>query len=397
MSLLLPNLRNRDRVQLVEPGRLHPSAAFTRSTTATYMGPGGVLATAAVNEPRFEYSAAGVYLGYLAEEARTNLALRSQDWTNAAWVKGNLTAALGQTAPDGSTNGSLITVTASGVGTTVSQVVAATATATTMTYSTYVKAGTRTLPGIFLLRNTTTATNFTQGSFTYGTGVITGAGWVSTSIGGGWYRLTYTQSTGITVGDALTIYSGAIGGTNFTAGETWIVWGAQLEAGAFATSYIPTAGATVTRAIDAASITTLANIRFNNSAGTIYIEGTAAPGIGASNVPSVTLNDGTANEQIVLRRLASSTTRDALVTDGGVDQFDSAGFTVANSAAFKEIISWSANNFAHCVNGGTVQTDVSGTLPTVDRLIIGAFNGRIKRMWYSPKIYAAAEQVSLTS
>ena len=54
---------------------------FTRGATGTYQGKDGCLKTAAINEPRFEYTVAGESLGLLVEESRANVALQSEDMT----------------------------------------------------------------------------------------------------------------------------------------------------------------------------------------------------------------------------------------------------------------------------------------------------------------------------
>jgi hypothetical protein len=54
---------------------------FTRGATGTYQGKDGYLKTAAINEPRFEYTVAGESLGLLVESGRANVAIQSEDMT----------------------------------------------------------------------------------------------------------------------------------------------------------------------------------------------------------------------------------------------------------------------------------------------------------------------------
>jgi hypothetical protein len=60
------------------PGTLDPRITFTRASTATYFDSAGVLQTAAVDAPRWDYDPATFQLrGLLIEAARTNLLLNS--------------------------------------------------------------------------------------------------------------------------------------------------------------------------------------------------------------------------------------------------------------------------------------------------------------------------------
>jgi hypothetical protein len=142
------------------------------------------------------------------------------------------------------------------------------------------------------------------------------------------------------------------------------------------TSYIPTTSSTVTRAADVVTDTsTGASIR------TLYAE-FRSPGLGTQ--PIVSLDDDTANERIEL--LTSGTDPKLLVTDGGSAVADiDAGTVTANTLA-KLAARFATDDYAVAVDGGTLQTDTSGTLPTVDRIRIGSnqagdyFTGTIARI-----------------
>ena len=75
-----------------------------RASTATYLGADGLIKTAANNEPRIEFNPDGSYKGLLVEPAATNLVLRSEEFDDAYWIKQNATiTADDTTAPDGTT------------------------------------------------------------------------------------------------------------------------------------------------------------------------------------------------------------------------------------------------------------------------------------------------------
>ena len=166
-----------------------------------------------------------------------NNAKDSQDGSTANWTRGNSTVVTSGTAPDGTATAQLCTATASGVVTLYSN--STKAPAATVTYSIYVKQGNKsTCP--LILRNSTTSTNFTQGILTFATGTITGAGWSATDAGNGWFRCVYTQSTGISVGDALYAFVGFAGSGADVLSDNVYFWGAQIEPGSVATTYRPT-------------------------------------------------------------------------------------------------------------------------------------------------------------
>lgn len=188
-----------------------------------------------------------------------------------------------------------------------------------------------------------------------------------------------------------------------------LLWGAQLEAGAFPTSYIPTTSATATRAADLASMTG-ANFSswFNASEGTILsealISGYTVP---AANFPLIaSLNDGTGNNYIengyVTATLSSFVVRASNTEQVGL-------YPSAGSVQQRRVGSvYRANDFAVSVNGGAAQTDTAGNVPTVDRLRFGerlstsgtsviCLNGHIRRFVYWPVRVSNAQLQALTA
>jgi hypothetical protein len=182
-------------------------------------------------------------------------------------------------------------------------------------------------------------------------------------------------------------------------GDAVDVWGAQLEAGAFATSYIPTVASQVTRSADVASMTgTNFSSWYNASAGTLYAQYSAV----ASGVRTITaINDGTANESIRLR--TDGTNPLFTVTDNGSDVANIDAGTVATGVSYKFAGAYAVNNFATSINGNSAVTDTVGTIPTVNRMLLGNssssnyLNGTIKSIAYYPRRLSGIEMQIITS
>jgi len=271
MTLVLPKVSRRSRFLFEFDARACLSApdqvldavtghvaTFSRASTKTALDANGAVRIVPYGLPAFQWSldpVSGLMTpGVLLEDTRTNLLLRSQEFDNATWNRTNVTVtANAVTAPDGSLTADKVAATATAV--TVMNQPGIVATATAHTYSLYVKQGSgATAAASFALYNGTTSATVAGGSLNYATGVFTvttGTGTV-TALVNGWYRLTLTATAGITIGNSLLAYVCFLGGAA-TAGDYAYVWGGQCEAGAFASSYIPTTTVAVTRSADALS------------------------------------------------------------------------------------------------------------------------------------------------
>ena len=176
---------------------------------------------------------------------------------------------------------------------------------------------------------------------------------------------------------------------------------AQLEAGALVTSYIPTTSAAVTRAADSGICADLSLLSYDQTKGTIYIEGVGPAG---QTCDWVQLNNSTINEGVFLYS-AAGINGISVYRDGGVSQATlSPALTVGTP--WKFATAFAANDFASCVNGGAVSTDVSGTLGTPTRFVIGAACSAyasgikvvtIKNLRYYPRRLTNAELQALTA
>ena len=244
-------------LSFMTPGTLDPSITFTRASTATYTDFNGVIQTAAVNAPRWDYSG-GALNGLLIEEARTNLTVPSTNWGTTHPPSNSvdgITWNVGISPSGGNDAMSLIP----GMFNSVHQffVIFGGAVNTTYTYSVYVKP--MGLPHLYMeLANSGFDPNSQGAVFDLINGVV-----ITQSPNGsaqihrcanGWFRCSVTATSNATGGAYVSNLRPTYTDDNpgFTGNGTdaaW-VWGNQVEAGAFATSYIPTTAAAVTRAFD---------------------------------------------------------------------------------------------------------------------------------------------------
>jgi hypothetical protein len=378
---------------------LDPRVTFTRSTTATFVGSNGLIQTAAINAPRFDYNPVTLAPnGLLIEEQRVNSLLYSDQFQQATWSKVGVVTANATTAPDGTTTADSAATDGSNAQVAQGVVIASGA---TMVGSVYLKPnGLNAVEIVLLAANNTTP--YARATFNVATGVISVA--VATANGGtnasaaiapagnGWYRCSVTVTYPATTSAGIRI--NAAGATGAFYG-----WGAQFEAGAFATSYIPTVASTVTRTTDVALMTgTNFSSWYNASEGTLVTS--ALPIVSSVSKYSWSFNDGTGTELIAQYFL--NVNAGGFVVDNGSAQAQIEAGTF--SGVCKTAFAYKINDFALSLNGGTVTTDTVGTIPTTTQAQIGnrpdgsrTMNGYIRTLTYYPSRLTNAQLQALTA
>ena len=362
------DLRFADNKSLVDAVTGASLVTFTRASSGTYTDSAGVLQTAATDVPRFDHNpTTGESLGLLVEEQRTNLLLRSEDFSTT-WVRFNVNASSNAIlAPDGTLTADKLTENDADNFHRIRQGITS---GVTGVFSVFLKAAERTRVNLG-----TSDINLIAGFDLSAGSVVSGTGSIE-PFGDGWYRCSIS-ATFTTSGPFLLLRNSS---SEFYTGDGTsgiYLWGAQLEAGAFPTSYIPTTTSTATRN---ASLADLISGAIANNIRSFYVE-FSSPAVGTRGV--VSLNDNTANERASV--LTSGTDPRLVVQDGGVEQANINGGTVAAGVRTRVAVRINADDFAISINGGAVVTDTSGTLPTVDRLMFGRtqageyLNGRIAR------------------
>ena len=370
------------------------ATAYTVTTTAPITNYNPVPLTAGGGQPRFDHNpTTSESLGLLIEEQRTNLFTYSQNFTDASWVKTGTTVE-SAVAPDGTLSAAKLSATTSTSDKNIYK--AFTTTAQNYTMSLYAKAGGINSLAFYYSSNSTGP--YPQFNLSNGTAT---SGGVMQSVGNGWYKCSHTF-TAVSVTNLLAIYINSTSSMTGNGFDGIYIWGAQVEVGSFATSYIPTTTAAATRALDYVEMTG-ANFSswFNNGEGTLYSEAKLLAVPGGSDYPGIVkISTDSGN------KLGFYTTPTATSTYFSVsaDSTSSADMPVAQSPvnSFLKIASvYKVNDFAVSVNASTVGTDTSGIVPVVIKMDIGTYdniwNGHIKKIAYYPIRVTNAQLQALTS
>ena len=374
-----------------------------RNSTKYVLGSGGDIISYATDEPAFEFNADGSYKGLLVEPAATNVCKQSED-INTTWSPSNATITTNATtAPDGTTTADKLEATATGSGAQVNQNI--TTSAGTYTFSVWLKEGNTTTTAI---RLTDAGTADTEAELTWATRTVSGTGGVTarvvTDLGSGdWIRISLTYTLPAGGSDVVRIFAGA--STGATAGEYVHVWGAQVETGPIATSYIPTTTASVTRTKDDITLGSASSL-IGQTEGTLYIEVDWRGTAGTFQV-LLDANDGTSNNEIAIYKDASipsqlkmfARANNDIKTDQGID---SSGFSGIQKFAF----AYKTNDFELYRNGSSISSDTSGSLAALgtltdidlghDSATIQA-NMHIRAVALYPKRLSDAEAEALTT
>jgi hypothetical protein len=353
--------------------------------------------TSTINSaPRFDHNpTTGESLGLLLEEARTNLVLQSEDlstsWTNINTSETTNAA----TAPDGTTTADKLAEAATTTEHSIRQDSTSQA-AGTYTFSIFAKAAERT----FLQFAATGVLGGFRANFNIGNGTLGSSDpeliASIVSYGNGWYKCIVTRTTTatgalrsqwniVTSSSAARVESYAGDGTSGL-----LLWGAQLETGAFATSYIPTTTATATRALDVASITG-ANFSswYNQTEGTVFGQFLRTASTNTQQGRVFSFSDGSNTNALEIYQTGGSNPSAQITATTGQALWTPSGFTVGTS--IKEILGYKLNNSNASFNGSAETLDTVCNIPTVTQARIGdrqdgvrTLNGTIQRLTYWP-------------
>jgi hypothetical protein len=353
-----------------------------QTTPSTYVA----TTSAAYYGPRFDYDPVTLApKGLLIEEQRTNLLTYSEQFDNASWTKnaGTVTANAGVSPSGTTTADTFIPSTGNSAHNIYTSLLYTAAVHTLSVYAkpsgySWIRLGSM-LTGSSVYFD---VTNGVVGTASAGyTGTITAAG-------NGWYRCSVTFTATAAV-DLPGLYVSNSGSTVSFAGDGTsgvLLWGIQVELGSFATSYIPTVASQVTRSADVATMTgTNFSSWYNQTQGTFVVN--TSPIAVDNDIAFSVSNSGGYNNSIYFPADSGS---QFIVVNGGAVQANIDAGTVTANATNRIAGAYKVADFAASVGGGAVVSVASGTIPTVDRAVIGGLeantanrlNGHIRSIAY---------------
>jgi hypothetical protein len=357
--------------------------------------------------PRLDYSGGASCPSLLLEPSRTNV-FDYSEYLNA-WIKGNISIVSNAAiSPEGVQNATTIDVVSAASFASIRRNISVSANST-YTMSLFVK-------------KETSETNYMGLGFIY-SGGTTDVGYViidsvnGTAVSadpridvitnvvdfGDYWRIEATATdSGSNTSLAAYIYATlSINGTSVGVGtgSTRTIYGAQLEAGSYATSYIPTYGTAAVRGFDSCSKTGITSL-IGQTEGTLFAELIAQE---TDSSQSVAISDGTSSNRLDIRLTTSNTIAMVGVFGGSVVLSQASTETFSTGDVLKIALAYANNDFALYLNGAEVASvssgSVSGTLSTFGLNLNGGqlLNSAAKQALLFKTRLTNAELVALTT
>jgi hypothetical protein len=269
---------------------------FTRASSATRVNKQGLIETVPSGKPRIDFTD-NTSGHLLLEPSRMNNLQRSEEFDNSYWTKTRAVVTANQAiSPDGNQTADKYRLNCTSNRSQISRGLYSVG--TQYTTSLFVKYDSA---KYFYISNAGASAYRTVFDIENGTIISTGSSVDSSKIenyGNGWYRCSATFTAAYT-----TLYynlSPNSNGATFTNTTDFsYIWGAQIETGSYATSYIPTEGLSETRVVDDIHLTFPDVDSFNSSSGfSVIAKFDIGETSGSSSVPFLFFNDDSSNTYI---------------------------------------------------------------------------------------------------
>ena len=324
--------------------------------------------------PRLDYTNSSCP-SILVEPQRTNLILRSQEFDNASWTKPGVNVTANNTiSPTGLTDAELLTTSASGINGVYQFISTGSG---TFSFSVFAKKGnnnyfalnvqadsSNNCTAVFDLSDGTLGEYQTEGSTAYISHKIE-------SYGNGWYRCTIVFSTTSSIPYFFPMFAPLKTGNTFTSsgevngntsGKTLYLFGAQLEVGSYATSYVPTVASSVTRNADQIFKTGISSL-IGQTEGTIFMDFIAQQTTGL-NQSHIWI--GSSGNEIGIYGGAQL----IFYSSGGVS-INAGSYTTGER--YKIAFAYKNNDYVVYINGVLKGVDTSASVPTTSNLSINSY------------------------
>ncbi len=292
----------------------------------------------------------------LLEPQRTNLVTFSEQFDS--WAKSNVAISANTTvSPDGYQNADTFTPTVASAGSNIFLNITTGAVATTMSAYARVASGTK---------------SFRFYRFNATDGVVSSPTFTATTT---WQRFTWTTTP--------TVATSSWNISNAAADLVpFIIFGAQVEVGAYATSYIPTLSTSVTRVADLVSKTSISSL-IGQTEGTLFLNFRYE----VDQLSRFTISDGTGNNWIFFSYPEAAGQTRVRIAASGVQQVNTTASSVFTAnQTYKVALAYKSGSWALYINGtsvlsGTQTFTFNNTLSTF--LLCGAFSATNPEAIYS--------------
>ena len=332
---------------------------FTRATSATRVNKQGLIEVLRNNKPRIDYkdSTKGALL---LEPSRSNLYSYSQDFSKAAWTKINTSVIPNSTiSPDGNLSGDFIQENTLNASHDIRHNVTTVVSGLQYTYTVFVKKSdvgqARNLSFYIAGPNGAISFNTTNGTF-FSIGSVDS--YSSEDYGNGWWKVQITDTAVSTSFNVIIILNN---GTTIYTGDGIsgvYLWGAQLEQGSYATSYIPTSGSAVTRVAEVCNNGGNEQV-INSTEGVLYVE--MKSDFNDAATKRISISDFTNNNRLTLYFNVSTNLIGTVIVTALGGSPSSLSYVVPSFSTYNKIaLKYKTNDYALWINGVEVDTELIG-------------------------------------
>ena len=331
---------------------------FERSSLATKVNEDGLIETVRNNIPRIDYTD-NPNGHLLLEPERTNWFFRSNEFNVSPWNSPSSSALL-TANQDGIFNTNTAWKLIQNTNTGYHYITQSVTLTGNYIYSIYAKAGECKGISFYVPRPTAgSGSGVTAFNLDSGTYLLNEHNATSESLGDGWYRLSlqvYLNGSGnMTIYVIQTIQQSETGD-----GVSGIyIQYAQLEAGNYPTSYIPTSGATATRVAENCRGAGNAQV-FNDSEGVLYAEIAAL--VGDDTYRQISISNGTNTYRHLISFYQSSII--CATINNGYSYLPVISSSIAPNTLYKVAYKYKQDDFSFWINGVKVGESLTGNLPT---------------------------------
>ena len=366
--VVTPNGTKASKLYSIIPTDGSGDLTVTRATTATRVNSSGLIESVANNVPRLDYLNSSCPT-ILVEPQRTNLATYSEETNNIVWSALLCTVTANNLiSPNGTQNADTVTTTAN--NSFLGRAIVIPIDGATYTQSIFAKW----VSGYELFKFRTALTGGSsvakESVFNLRTGAVISSDttYKVENYGNGWFRFSHQ----ITNNSTNVSFNYQIFPTNdSTQTQSASFWGMQAEAGSYATSYIPTTTAAVTRNADVIFKTSATSL-IGQTEGTIFAEIKVSKLLGTASRYIFHISDGTTNNRIYMAFSGSSSNvLRARIFNGGTLQCSIDTSAITTTGTFRLAMAYKSNDIVFYVNGTQIGTDISATIPTCSRVDLG--------------------------